>query len=139
MSMCEWWVRGRCYKNVDRINLKHSFHSIHRNCPLVCHKIQAVKISRNLGECSHHHHHVVLPARISLPPVSVVHCSREVFKATSSIDTELLYIGSSRSSCPCSSMRWSPQEYVAYEFVLTLSAVSRMPSSSNLDSFRDGW
>ena len=31
-----------------------------------------------------------------------------------------------------------PQEYIAYEFVLTSSAVSRMSDSSNFDSFRDG-
>ena len=37
-------------------------------------------------------------------PVSIVHRSREVFKATSCIGTEQLYIGSSWSSCLCSSM-----------------------------------
>ena len=31
-----------------------------------------------------------------------------------------------------------PQEYIAYEFVLTSPAVSRMSGSFNLDSFRDG-
>ena len=31
------------------------------------------------------------------------------------------------------------QLYVAYEFVLTSPAVSRMSGSSNFDSFRDGW
>ena len=30
-----------------------------------------------------------------LPPISIVHRSREVFQATSSIGTELLYVGSS--------------------------------------------
>ena len=73
------------------------------------------------------------------PPVSIVHSSREVFKAISCIGTELLYIGSSCSSCLCSSMCRGPQEYVDYEFVLTSLAVSRMSSSSNWDSFRDGW
>ena len=38
------------------------------------------------------------------PPVSIIHRSREVFKATSCIGTELLYIGSNWSSCLCSSM-----------------------------------
>ena len=32
-----------------------------------------------------------------------------------------------------------PQEYIAYEFVPTSSAMSRMSGSSNFDSFRDGW
>ena len=32
-----------------------------------------------------------------------------------------------------------PQEYITYEFVPTSPAVSRMSSSSNFDSFRDGW
>ena len=41
-----------------------------------------------------------------------------VFKVISSIGTELLYIGSSWSSCLCSSMWKGPQEYIAYEFVL---------------------
>ena len=73
------------------------------------------------------------------PPVSIVHRSREVFKATSCIGTELLYIGSRWSSYLCSSMRRGPQEYVAYEFVLTSPAVSCMSGSPNFDSFREGW
>ena len=73
------------------------------------------------------------------PPVSVVHRSREVLKATSCIGTELLYVGSSRSSGLCSPMWRGPQEYVAYEFALTSPAVSGMSGSSNLDSFRDEW
>ena len=38
------------------------------------------------------------------PPVSIDHCFWQVFKTTSCIDTELLYVGSSWSSCfarPC--------------------------------------
>ena len=70
------------------------------------------------------------------PPVSIIHCSHKVFQATSCINTELLYIGSSWSSYLCSSM-W--QEYIAYEFILTSLAVSHMSSSSNLNSFRDRW
>ena len=73
------------------------------------------------------------------PPFSIVHHSRQVLKTTSCIGTELLYIGSSWLSCLCSSIWRSPPEYVTYEFVLTSPAVSRMSSSSNLDSFRDGW
>ena len=67
------------------------------------------------------------------PSVSIVHCSREVFQALSCIGTELLYIGSSWSSCLWSSMWWGPLVYVVYEFVLTSLAVSCMSGSSNLD------
>ena len=79
-----------------------------------------------------------LPDPLS-PPVSIVHLFLDVFKATSSIVTELLYIGSSWSSCFCSSMSRDSQEYIAYEFVLISPAVSSISGSSNLDSFRNGW
>ena len=69
--------------------------------------------------------------------ISIVHCSREVFQVTSCIGTELLPIGSSCSSCLCTSIWRGPSEYITYEFVLTSPAVFHM--SSNLDSFRDGW
>ena len=75
-----------------------------------------------------------------LPPLfSIVHRSRLVFKAISCIGTELLYVGSSWSSCLCSSMWKGSQEYVTYEFVPTSPAVSHMSGPSNLDSFGDGW
>ena len=61
-----------------------------------------------------------LPDLLS-PPLSIVHRSREVFQAPSCIRTELLYIGSSWSSC-----EWGPQEYNAYEFLLTSPAYTRM-------------
>ena len=73
------------------------------------------------------------------PPISIVHCSREVFKATSCIGTELLHVGSTLSSYLCSSMWRSPQEYVTYEFVLTSPAVSCISGSFNFDKFRNGW
>ena len=73
-----------------------------------------------------------------LPPFSIVHCFWQIFRVTSHISTELLYVGSSRSSCLCSSMWRGPQEYVTYEFVLTSPVVSLMSGSSNIDSFRDG-
>ena len=73
------------------------------------------------------------------PPLPIVHCFRQVFRATSRIGTELLYVGSSWSSCLCSAMWRGPQEYIPYELVPTSPAVSRMSGSSNLDSFRDGW
>ena len=73
------------------------------------------------------------------PPISIVHCSREVFKAISCIDTELLYICSSWWSNFCSSMWKGSPEYIAYEFFLTSPALSHMSGLSNLDSFRDEW
>ena len=91
----------------------------------------------------HHPHHVVLSARISLTlsrhPFSIVHRYWDVFKAISGIGTELLYKGSRLSSNLCLSVCRSPQEHVTYELVPTSPAVSRMSSSSNWDSFRDGW
>ena len=55
-----------------------------------------------------------------LPPLfSIVYR----FKATSYIDTELLYVGSCWSPCLCSFMWRDPQEYVTYEFVPTSLAV----------------
>ena len=38
------------------------------------------------------------------PPFSIIHCYQQVFRATSCICTELLYVGSSWSSCLCSAM-----------------------------------
>ena len=60
------------------------------------------------------------------PPVSIVHCSWKVFKATSCIGTERLYICFSWSSYLCLSMWWGPQEYIAHEFVFTSPVVSCM-------------
>ena len=72
-------------------------------------------------------------------PIITVHRSKGVFKAIPCIGTELAYIGSSWPFYLCSFIWRSPQEHIAYEFVLTSPAVSRMSGSSNLDSFRDGW
>ena len=73
------------------------------------------------------------------PPFPIVHCFQQVFRTTSRIYTELLYVGSNWSSCFCSAMWRGPQEYITYELVLTSLAVSRRSGLSNLDSFRDGW
>ena len=73
------------------------------------------------------------------PPLSIVHCFRQVIRTTSRIDRELLYVGLSWSSFLCSFMWRGPQEYIPYELVPTSSAVSRMSGSSDFDSFRDGW
>ena len=51
-------------------------------------------------------------------------------KAISFIDTELLYIGFSWSSCLCSSMWRGPPDYITEEFVLTSPAVFCMSGSS---------
>ena len=52
------------------------------------------------------------------PTFSIVHCFRQVFRATSRIGEELLYIGSSWSSCLCPSMWRGLQEYITFEFQL---------------------
>ena len=59
------------------------------------------------------------------PPLPIVHCRSSGLHPW--------------SSCLCSSMWRGPREYIAYEFVPTSPAVSRMSGSSNFDSFRDGW
>ena len=57
-------------------------------------------------------------------------------QATSCIGTELLYLGSSWSSCLCSTMWKGLREYVTYKFVPTSPAECRMSGLSNLDSFK---
>ena len=47
-------------------------------------------------------------------PLPIVHCFRQVLRATSRIATELPYVGSSWSSCLCTSIRRDPQEYITY-------------------------
>ena len=81
---------------------------------------------------------IIMPHPCS-PRISIIHHSREVFQATSCIGTELLHIVSGKSSSLCLFMWWDPQEYIAYEFVLTSPAVSQISGSSNLDSFHGGW
>ena len=72
-------------------------------------------------------------------PFFIIHCVRQVFRATFCISTELLYVGSSWSSNLCLSMWRGPREYITYEFVYTSPAVFCMNGSSNFDSFSDGW
>ena len=62
---------------------------------------------------------------------SIVHCSRKVFQGTFCSSTVLLYIGSSWSSCLCSSIWRGSQEYVTFEFISTSPAVFHMSGSSN--------
>ena len=72
------------------------------------------------------------------PLLPIIHRLRQVFRVTSCVLTELLYVGSCWSSCFCTSICGGPQEYIAYELVLASPAVSRVSGSSNLYSFRDG-
>ena len=67
---------------------------------------------------NHHHHHVTLSARISL----TLSCHPSLSSIASGIGTELFYVGSSWSSCLCSSMWGGPHEYVTYEYVPTCPA-----------------
>ena len=60
------------------------------------------------------------------PPVSNIHRSQDVFQGISYIGTTLLYIGFCWSSCLCSSMWRSPQEYTTDEFIIKCPAVSRL-------------
>ena len=73
------------------------------------------------------------------PPLPIVNCFWQVLRATSRIGTELLYVGTSWSSCLCTSMWRGPQVYITYELVPTSPAVSHMSGSYKFDSFRDGW
>ena len=72
-------------------------------------------------------------------PLPIVHCFRQVFRHTFRIYTELPYVGSSWSSCFCSTMWRGPQGYITYELAPTSPTESRMSGSSNLDSFRGKW
>ena len=96
-----------------------------------------VSINKPSSSSSCHNARGDLPDPLQTP-FSIVHRSLWVFKATSCIGTEVLYVGSSQSSYICSFMWRATQEYVTYEFVPTSPAVSRMPGSSNWDSFHDG-
>ena len=85
-----------------------------------------------------HHHHVARSAQISQslsshPSLSSVVSGRSSFRN----GTELLYVGSSWSSCLCSSTWMSPREYITYDLVPRSPAVFCMPCSRNFDSFRD--
>ena len=72
------------------------------------------------------------------PLLYIIHRFWLVFRATSRILTQLLYVCSSWSSCLCLAICGDPQEYITDEFVLASPAVSCVSGSSNLDSFRDG-
>ena len=71
-----------------------------------------------------------------LPFVSVIHLFWSVLQTTSCIYTELLYMCSCVSSNTSSFLRRGSQENIAYEFILTSSAVSHMSCLFDLDGFR---
>ena len=75
----------------------------------------------------YHHHHVAPSAQISLtlshyPSLSSIASGRSS-GLTSRIGTELLYVGSSWSSCLCLSVRSGPQEYITYELMSSVPQV----------------
>ena len=72
------------------------------------------------------------------PLLLIVHLFWQVPGATSCILTELLYVGSSWSSCFCSAIWRGPWENITYELVAASPVMSCMSSSSNFDSFRNG-
>ena len=114
--------------------LNHVFHLIHRGRSLVLFPLTITGY--------HHHHHVALPAQISLtlshhPSLSSIAPGRSF--RLHPVSAQSCYIGFSWSSNLCLSMWKDPQEYIAYEFVLTSPAVFHISSSSHLDSFHDGW
>ena len=59
------------------------------------------------------------------PLLAIVHRLWQVFRATSRILTELLYVCSSYSPCFCSAICGGPEEYITYELVPASPAVSR--------------
>ena len=83
------------------------------------------KYTQDISSCILFVAHFISYSEPFSPPLSIVHRFRQVFRATSCIGTERLYVGSSWLSCLCSSMWQAPQKYVTYEFVLTSPAVSR--------------
>ena len=72
-----------------------------------------------------------IPNTLSLL-LPIVHCFWQVHRAISRFLTELLYVGSSWSSCFFSAIWGGRYDYITYELVPAMSG------SSNFDSFRDG-
>ena len=95
----------------------------------------------SIGMYHHHHHnHVMLSAQISLtlsrhPSLSSIASGRSSGQHTVSAQS----CCSNWSPCLWSSIWRCPQVYITYELVPTSPAVSRISSSSNLDSFHDEW
>ena len=83
------------------------------------------KMNKSYTSSSFHAISTDIPDPLS-PPLPNVHRFCQVLGATSRISTELLYVGSSWSSCLCTSMWRGPQEYITYELVPTFPAVSHI-------------
>ena len=118
-------VHGRDSAVLDRES--GSWKTLHINNSL-CHATQAGEpryIYQNYRKIYWNTIIIIMSRRQHQSPWSSRHnrpLHREIFKATSCIGTELLYIGSSRTFCLCSYMWKGPQEYVTYEFALTSPA-----------------
>ena len=90
---------------------------------LVCWVLSIMTLMSSSSSSSHRAISTDIPDPLS-SPFSIVHCFQQVFRNASRIGTELLYIGSSWSSCSRSSMWRGRQEYITFEFVPTSPAVS---------------
>ena len=102
---------------------------------LICHKTQPNQIIYiSLSTCRAASTDIPDPHS---PLLLIIHRLWQVFRATSCILTQLLYVCSRWPSCFCSAICGGPLEYMTYELVPLSPAVSCMSGSSNLDSFRD--
>ena len=119
-------------------NLSVQFRSLFNGVTPKCNERNIVKILVKNLSSSRRTISMYPPGPLS-PPLPIGHSFRQLLRPTSRIDTELLYIGSSWSSCLCSSVWRGPHMYITYELIPTSPAVSRMSDSSNLDSFCDEW
>ena len=109
--------------------------------------IQMYMQNKNVCTCTHTHTQISsssscraasadIPDPLS-PFLPIIHRLRQVFRVTSCVLTQLLYVSPCWSSHSCTSICGGPQEYIAYELVLASPAVSCVSGSSNLYSFRD--
>ena len=117
---------GGVNKNI-KVSKKKYFHFLHT--------FNLDYISSSSSSCRAASTDIPDPLSSLLP---IVHRLWQVFKATSCILTELLYVCSNWLSCFCSTICGGPLEYITYELVPASPAVSCMSGLSNLDSFRDG-
>ena len=130
--LCNWITRRlRCHKKTEKktITLKCS-----------CYKYEYVvayiyiHIYIYISSCRAISMDIPDPLSSLLP---IVHWFGQILRVTSRIGTELLYVGSSWSSCLFTSMWGGPQEYITYELVPTSPTVSHVSCLSNCDSFHD--
>ena len=106
-------------------------------CGWHCWVVYYTKLENSVLSSSCHAASMDIPDPLS-PLLPIVHRLWQVFRATSHLLTQLLYVCSSWSSCFCPAICGGPQEYITYELVPASPAVSCMSGSSNLDSFHDG-